>query len=34
MKKDGVCEVGIQVVDKGAKNFQNRSAKTTITVKK
>ena len=34
MKKDGVCEVGVQVVDKGAKNFQNRSAKTTITVKK
>lgn len=32
-KKDGICEVGIQVVDKGAKNFQNRSAKTTVTVK-
>ncbi len=34
MKKDGLCEVGIQVVDKGAKNFQNRSAKTTVTVRK
>ena len=32
-KKAGTCEVGVQVVDKGAKNFQNRSAKTTITVK-
>lgn len=32
-KKAGVCEVGVQVIDKGAKNFQNRSAKTTITVK-
>ena len=31
-KKAGVCEVGIQVVDKGAKNFQNRSSKTSITV--
>jgi hypothetical protein len=34
MKKDGTCEIGVQVVDKGAKNFQNRSAKTTIVVKK
>jgi ABC-type nitrate/sulfonate/bicarbonate transport system substrate-binding protein len=34
MKKSGTCEIGIQVVDKGAKNFQNRSGKTTITVKK
>ena len=33
MKKVGVCEVGVQVVDKGAKNFQNRSSKTNITVK-
>lgn len=32
-KKAGVCEVGVQVVDKTAKDFQNRSAKTTITVK-
>ena len=32
-KKAGVCEVGVKVVDKTAKNFQNRSAKTTITVK-
>lgn len=30
----GTCEVGIQVVDKGAKNFQNRSSKAAITVKK
>lgn len=32
-KKAGTCEVGVQVVDRDAKNFQNRSAKTTITVK-
>jgi ABC-type nitrate/sulfonate/bicarbonate transport system substrate-binding protein len=33
-KAAGVCEVGIQVVDKGSKNFQNRSSKAAITVKK
>ena len=34
MTKAGTCEVGVQVTDKGAKNFANRSAKTLITVKK
>jgi len=33
-KAAGTCEIGIQVVDKGAKNFQNRSSKAAITVKK
>lgn len=34
MTKAGTCDVGIQIIDKGAKNFANRSAKTLITVKK
>lgn len=33
-KAAGICEVGIQVVDKGAVKYANRSSKTAIKVKK